>query len=161
MAPALFVCLHNAGRSQMSAALFERYAQGRHHALSAGTAPGDRVHPEVVQVMRELDIDLADRTPQLLTRDLAEQADVVVTMGCGDACPYIPGKRYLDWDLTDPKGLPIDQVREIRDDIAERTEALVADLDESVTDRLFPLLGDPGPNLGRRPVTVVCRYRTG
>jgi protein-tyrosine-phosphatase len=129
MAAALFVCLHNAGRSQMSAALFERAADGRHRALSAGTTPGDRVHPEVVEVMRELGVDLADRTPQLLTRELAEQADVVVTMGCGDACPYIPGKRYLDWDLTDPKGLPIDQVREIRDDIAERTAALVADLD--------------------------------
>ena len=129
MATALFVCLHNAGRSQMSAALFERAAAGRHHALSAGTTPGDRVHPEVVEVMRELGIDLADRTPQLLTRDLAEQADVVVTMGCGDACPYIPGKRYLDWDLTDPKGLPIDEVREIRDDIARRVEALVAELD--------------------------------
>ena len=129
MAIALFVCLHNAGRSQMSAALFERAAAGRHRALSAGTTPGDRVHPEVVEVMRELGIDLADRTPQLLTDELAEQADVVVTMGCGDACPYIPGKRYLDWDLTDPKGLPIDQVRAIRDDIAERVEHLVIELD--------------------------------
>ena len=127
---ALFVCLHNAGRSQMSAALFERAAAGRHHALSAGTTPGDRVHPEVVEVMRELDIDLADRTPQLLTRELAERADVVVSMGCGDACPYIPGKRYLDWDLTDPKGLPIEQVREIRDDIAQRVTALVEPLDD-------------------------------
>ena len=129
MPTALFVCLHNAGRSQMSAALFERAAAGRHRALSAGTTPGDRVHPEVVEVMRELDIDLADRKPQLLTRELAEQADVVVTMGCGDACPYIPGKRYLDWDLTDPKGLAIDQVRRIRDDIAERVEQLVIELD--------------------------------
>src|SRR3954451_23090127 len=117
MGTALFVCLHNAGRSQMSAALFERAAHGRHHALSAGTTPGDRVHPEVVAVMRELDIDLAGRTPRLLTRDLAERADVVVTMGCGDECPYIPGRRYLDWDLTDPKGLPADQVRAIRDEI--------------------------------------------
>jgi protein-tyrosine-phosphatase len=131
MATALFVCLHNAGRSQMSAALFERAVNGRHHALSAGTTPGDRVHPEVVEVMRELDIDLADRTPQLLTRELAEQADVVVTMGCGDACPYIPGKRYLDWELTDPKGLPVDQVRDIRDDIAQRIETLVAELNDA------------------------------
>jgi arsenate reductase len=129
MATALFVCLHNAGRSQMSAALFERAASRRHQALSAGTTPADHVHPEVVDVMRELDIDLADRTPQLLTLELAEQADVVVTMGCGDACPYIPGKRYVDWDLSDPKGLPIDQVRAIRDDIAARIELLVGDLD--------------------------------
>jgi arsenate reductase (thioredoxin) len=129
VATALFVCLHNAGRSQMSAALFERAAGGRHRALSAGTTPADRVHPEVVEVMRELGIDLADRTPQLLTRELAEQADVVVTMGCGDQCPYIPGKRYVDWQLTDPKDLPIDQVRTIRDDIARRVEVLATELD--------------------------------
>jgi arsenate reductase (thioredoxin) len=128
MATALFVCLHNAGRSQMSQALFERAAEGRHRALSAGTTPGDRVHPVVVEVMRELDIDLADRTPRALTRELAEQADVVVTMGCGDECPYIPGKRYIDWDLTDPKGRPVDEVRGIRDDIASRVEALAAEL---------------------------------
>jgi len=128
MATVLFVCLQNAGRSQMSAALFERAAQGRHHALSAGTTPADRVHPEVVEVMRELGIDLSERTPQLLTRDLAERADVVVTMGCGDACPYIPGKRYIDWDLSDPAGLPIDQVRAIGDDIATRIEALATEL---------------------------------
>ncbi len=133
MATALFVCLHNAGRSQMSAALFERAASGRHRALSAGTTPGDRVHPEVVTVMRELGIDLAGRTPQHLTRELAEQADVVVTMGCGDECPYIPGKRYLDWDLTDPKGLPQDEVRVIRDDIARRVDDLVAELDRAPT----------------------------
>jgi arsenate reductase (thioredoxin) len=129
MATALFVCLHNAGRSQMSAALFEQAAAGRHRALSAGTTPAERVHPEVVEVMRELGIDLADRTPQLLTRKLAEQADVVVTMGCGDACPFIPGKRYHDWDLADPKGQPLDIVRVTRDEIAERVRALVAELD--------------------------------
>ena len=128
MARVLFVCLHNAGRSQMSAALFERAAGGRHRALSAGTTPGDRVHPEVVEVMRELGVDLADRTPQRLTTELAERADVVVTMGCGDACPYIPGKRYLDWDLRDPKGLELAEIRAIRDDIAHRTEALAAEL---------------------------------
>jgi arsenate reductase len=128
MATALFVCLHNAGRSQMSAALFERAARGRHDALSAGTMPADRVHPEVVDVMRELDIDIADRKPQLLTRALAERADVVVTMGCGDACPYIPGKRHIDWELTDPKGLPVDQVRAIRDEIAARVERLAPEL---------------------------------
>ena len=129
MATALFVCLHNAGRSQMSAALFERAAGGRHRALSAGTTPGDRVHPEVVTVMDELGIDLRDRTPRLLTRELAEEADVVVTMGCGDECPYIPGKRYVDWDLADPKGRPLDEVRATRDDIAARVEALAAELD--------------------------------
>ena len=128
MATALFVCLHNAGRSQMSAALFERAAAGRHHALSAGTTPGERVHPEVVEVMRELGIDLSDRIPQKLTRELAEQADVVVTMGCGDERPYIPGKRYIDWDLPDPKGRPIDEVRATRDDIARRVDALLDEL---------------------------------
>jgi arsenate reductase len=126
---ALFVCLHNAGRSQMSAALFERTAGGRHQALSAGTTPAERVHPEVVEVMREVGIDLSDRTPRRLTTELAEQADVVVTMGCGDECPYIPGRRYLDWDLEDPKGRPLDEVRATRDDIARRVDALVAELD--------------------------------
>jgi arsenate reductase len=129
MATALYVCLHNTGRSQMSAALFERASGGRHRALSAGTTPGDRVHPEVVEVMRELDIDLAGRTPTALTPELAEQADVVVTMGCGDACPFIPGKRYLDWELEDPKGRPVEEVRATRDDIAARVEALIAELD--------------------------------
>jgi len=127
MASVLFVCLHNAGRSQMSQALFERAGGGRHTALSAGTTPAEHVHPEVVEVMGELGIDLSDRRPQLLTRELAEQADVVVTMGCGDACPYIPGKRYIDWDLPDPKGRPLEEVRAIREDIARRIEELLAD----------------------------------
>ena len=131
MATALFVCLHNAGRSQMSQALFERAAGDRHTALSAGTRPGDRVHPEVVEVMRELDIDLAGRRPRALTRELAEQADVVVTMGCGDECPYIPGKRYVDWDLDDPKGRPVEEVRATRDEIERRVSALVGELDAS------------------------------
>lgn len=129
MATALFVCLHNAGRSQMSQALFERAAEGRHRALSAGTTPAKRVHPEVVEVMRELGIELADREPKLLTRELAEQADVVVTMGCGDECPYIPGRRYLDWELEDPKGRPLDEVRATRDDIDRRVRELVEELD--------------------------------
>ena len=129
MATALFVCLHNAGRSQMSQALFERAAGDRHQARSAGTTPGDRVHPAVVDVMRELGIDLADRVPRKLTRELAEQADVVVTMGCGDECPYIPGKRYVDWDLEDPHGQPVNKVRATRDDIAQRVDALVSVLD--------------------------------
>lgn len=127
----LFVCLHNAGRSQMSAALFERAAAGRHRAESAGTTPGDRVHPEVVEVMNELDIDLSQKKPQLLTTELAEAADVVVTMGCGDACPYIPGKRYIDWNLPDPKDRPIADVRRLRDDIQRRVEQLAYELDES------------------------------
>jgi arsenate reductase (thioredoxin) len=130
MAHALFVCLHNAGRSQMSQALFERAAAGRHTAASAGTQPGERVHPQVVEAMRELGIDLSDRTPKALTRELAEEADVVVTMGCGDECPYIPGKRYIDWDLQDPAGLPLEQVRAIRDDIARRTAELGSQLDD-------------------------------
>ncbi len=129
MSIVLFVCLHNAGRSQISQALFERAADGRHSALSAGTTPGERVHPEVVEVMNELGIDLADRNPQLLTRDLAQQADIVITMGCGDQCPYIPGKRYVDWDLPDPKGRPLSEVREIRDDIAARVQTLLDELD--------------------------------
>jgi protein-tyrosine-phosphatase len=128
MATALFVCLHNAGRSQMSQALFERAAAGRHRALSAGTTPGERVHPEVVEVMRELGIDLARRKPQRLTTELAQQADVIVTMGCGDECPYIPGKRYVDWDLPDPKGRPIEEVRATRDEITRRVEALLLEL---------------------------------
>ena len=129
MAKALFVCRQNAGRSQMSAALFERAAGGRHRALSAGTTPAERVHPEVVDVMREVGIDVAGRVPRRLTRELAEEADVVVTMGCGDECPYIPGKRYVDWDLEDPAGRPLDEVRATRDEIERRVAALVADLD--------------------------------
>jgi len=128
MASVLFVCLHNAGRSQMSQALFERAAAGRHTALSAGTTPADRVHPEVIEVMREIGLDLADRRPQLLTHELSVQADIIVTMGCGDECPYIPNKRYIDWDLPDPKGRPLPEVRATRDDIARRVEQLVTDL---------------------------------
>ncbi len=128
MARVLFVCLHNAGRSQMSEALFERAADGRHEARSAGTTPAERVHPEVVDVMRELDVDLSDRVPRRLTPELAEWADVVVTMGCGDECPYVPGRRYLDWDLPDPKGRPTEEVRAIRNDIASRVGALLRDL---------------------------------
>ena len=133
MATVLFVCLHNAGRSQMSAALFEQAAQGRHHAVSAGSEadPAGQVHPPVVEVMRELGIDLADRRPQRLSPELAQQADVVVTMGCGDACPFIPGKRYIDWELPDPKGRPLDEVRATRDDIAARVQQLVDELDHA------------------------------
>ena len=149
MATALFVCLHNAGRSQMSAALFERAAGGRHRALSAGSEadPEGRVHPQVVEVMHELGIDLSDRRPQRLSRELAQQADVVVTMGCGDSCPYIPGKRYLDWDLEDPKDRPLDDVRATRDEIARRVRELVAQLDSGTEHRssgAAPAGRDPG-----------------
>jgi arsenate reductase len=129
MARVLFVCLHNAGRSQMSRALFERAAAGRHEAACAGTRPAKRVHPEVVEAMAEVGVDLSGHTPRQLDERLARWADVVVTMGCGDECPYIPGKRYIDWDLPDPKGRPLDEVRRIRDEIAARVEKLVAELD--------------------------------
>jgi arsenate reductase len=112
----------------MSQALFERAAGTRHQAASAGTHPAERVHPQVVEAMRELGIDISQETPKLLTRDQAEWADVVVTMGCGDECPYIPGKRYIDWDLPDPAGMPLERVRSVRDDIARRVSALVAEL---------------------------------
>jgi len=115
----------------MSEALFERDAGGLHEARSAGTSPADHVHENVVTVMREEGIDLSDRTPQLLTTDLAQWADVVITMGCGDACPVIPGKRYIDWDLRDPSGLPIADVRAIRDDIATRVGLLLESLDRN------------------------------
>jgi arsenate reductase len=126
----LFVCLHNAGRSQMSEALFRLVADGRHEARSAGSTPAERVHSEVVAAMRELGVDVSHRTPHKLDQADAEWADVVVTMGCGDACPYIPGKRYIDWDLPDPKGRPLDEVRAIRDDIRARVEALAAELED-------------------------------
>jgi arsenate reductase len=131
MARVLFVCLHNAGRSQMSEALFTRAAGGRHEARSAGTTPGRAVHREVVEAMRELDIDLADRVPRKLSDEDAHWANVVVTMGCGDECPLIPGRRYLDWDLEDPKGRPIEEVRATRDEIAGRVGELLAELDRS------------------------------
>jgi arsenate reductase len=131
MSTVLFLCRQNAGRSQISQALFEHAAGDRHRALSAGTTPATHVHPEVVEVMRELGIDLADRTPQPLTQDLAAQADVVVTMGCGDECPFIPGKRYIDWDLTDPSGRPLEQVRAIRDEIDQRVHALLRELPDA------------------------------
>ena len=124
----LFVCLQNAGRSQMSEALFARAAGAAHDARSAGTTPADRVHPEVVEVMRELDVDLEGRVPQRLTVELAEWADVVVTMGCGDACPFVPGVRYLDWELEDPHGRSVDDVRATRDEIERRVRRLVDEL---------------------------------
>jgi arsenate reductase len=128
MSRVVFACLHNAGRSQMAEALFERAAGGRHEARSAGTQPAERVHPEVATAMRELGVDLAGRVPRRLERADAEWADVVVTMGCGDECPYVPGKRYVDWELPDPAGRPIGEVRRIRDEIARWVDELVAEL---------------------------------
>ena len=132
MSHVLFVCLHNAGRSQISQALFERAARGRHTAESAGSVadPDGSVHPEVVTVMQESGIDLSGRRPQRLSDELAQRADVVVTMGCGDTCPYIPGKRYIDWDLPDPKGQPVEAVRALREEIGRRVDALISELDQ-------------------------------
>lgn len=134
MSHVLFVCVHNAGRSQMSRALFERQAAGRHSADSAGTSPAAAIHPNVREALGEVGADLAGRTPQLLTHDLAERADVIVTMGCGDQCPYIPGKRYVDWDLPDPNGESLAVVRGIRDRIADLVRELIAELDREVAD---------------------------
>jgi arsenate reductase len=129
MSRVLFVCKQNAGRSQMSDALFQRAAQGRHESRSAGTRPAEQVHPVVAEALRELGIDISGNRPQMLTDDLAQWADLVVTMGCGDECPYIPEKRYIDWDLLDPADLPIEQVRLVRDDIEARVTDLVRELD--------------------------------
>jgi arsenate reductase len=128
MARVLFVCVHNAGRSQMPAALFNRVAKARHEARSAGTHPGESVHPQVVEAMKEVGIDLSTAQPQ----KLQEWADVVVTMGCGDECPFIPGKRYLDWELADPHDMDVAEVRVLRDEIEGRVEALVRELDHGV-----------------------------
>jgi arsenate reductase len=125
----LFVCVQNAGRSQIAQALFERTAAGRHEARSAGSRPAEHVHREVVDAMRELGIDVAERMPHRLDRTDLDWADHVVTMGCGDECPVVPGKRYQDWELPDPAGRPLEEVRSIRDEIAERVQVLVSELD--------------------------------
>ena len=128
MKTVIFACVHNAGRSQMAAAFFNKLADpSKARALSAGTTPGDRVHPEVVAVMKEEAIDLSSARPQKLTTELAGEAQLLITMGCGDECPYVPGLRRDDWPLDDPKGQPVERVRAIRDDIRARVEALVAD----------------------------------
>ena len=124
----LFVCVRNAGRSQMSEALFERAADGRHAARSAGSSPAAHVHPEVVTALAEIGIDVSANIPRRLERADAEWADVVVTMGCGDACPVVPGVRYVDWELDDPAGRPLDEVRAIRDEIDRRVTALAREL---------------------------------
>ena len=124
----LFVCVHNAGRSQMAAALLDRYAQGRVIVRSAGSTPADEVNPVVVTAMQEIGIDISTAFPKPLTDHAVEASDVVITMGCGDACPIFPGKRYLDWDLPDPSGKPLDEVRPIRDEIDRRVRALADEL---------------------------------
>jgi arsenate reductase len=124
----LFVCMHNAGRSQMASALLERYATGRVVVRSAGSTPADEINPSVVDVMAEVGINLSEAVPKLLTTQAVERSDVVVTMGCGDACPVFPGKRYLDWELDDPAGKTVDEVRSIRDQIDERVKSLVNEL---------------------------------
>ena len=124
----LFVCVHNAGRSQMAAALLESKARGRIEVRSAGSEPADQLNPAVVEAMAELGIDLTTERPKLLTEDAVRAADVVITMGCGDACPLFPGKQYLDWDLDDPAGEALDTVRPIRDEIDRRVRALADEL---------------------------------
>jgi protein-tyrosine-phosphatase len=126
----IFACVHNAGRSQMAAAFFNSLAHTEDvQAESAGTQPGERVHHEVVEVMKEVGIDLKNAKPQLLTEQLAESAELLVTMGCGETCPYIPGLKRVDWPLEDPKGQPLEKVRQIRDEIKKRVESLISELD--------------------------------
>jgi len=124
----LFVCTHNAGRSQMAAALLDHQATGRVRVTSAGSQPADQLNPAVVQAMAEIGLDISHEFPKPLTTDKVQAADVVITMGCGDACPVHPGKRYLDWDLPDPAGLDLDAVRPIRDEIDRRVRQLLAEL---------------------------------
>ena len=126
----LFVCTHNAGRSQMAAALLDREAAGRVRVTSSGTQPADEVNPAVAEAMAEIGIDIARQIPRRLSTGQVEAADIVITMGCGDACPVYPGKRYLDWDLPDPAGLSVAEVRPIRDEIQDRVANLIAQLIE-------------------------------
>ena len=125
----LFVCVHNAGRSQMAAVLTAHLGKGRVSVRSAGSAPANEINPRVIEAIAELGLDLSREFPKPLSDDALRAADVVITMGCGDACPFFPGKRYLDWEVADPAGQPIERVREIRDDIRARVEALLTELD--------------------------------
>ena len=124
----LFVCVHNAGRSQMAAALLDHHAAGRITVRSAGSQPADHLNPAVVSAMAEIDLDISQERPKPLTDEAGQAADVMVTMGCGDTCPLYPGKRHLDWDLPDPAGQPVEVVRAIRDDIERRVQTLIHDL---------------------------------
>lgn len=129
----LFVCVHNAGRSQMAAALLDHHAAGRVRVRSAGSTPADKINPAVVTVLTEIGIDLTREFPKPLTEDAVHAADVVITMGCGDTCPVYPGKRYLDWDVPDPAGLAAEEVRAIRDEIDQRVRHLLSDLSQQPT----------------------------
>jgi len=123
----IFACIHNAGRSQMAAAWFNALADASQaRAISAGTNPGTRVHPEVLEAMREVGIDLSQQTPQRLTEELARESQMLITMGCGEQCPVVPGLKRDDWPLEDPKGKPVERVREIRDEVRERVQGLIA-----------------------------------
>ncbi len=124
----LFVCIHNAGRSQMAAGYMRELSGGAVEVRSGGSEPGDQINPMAIQAMAEEGIDISQAVPQLMTTEQVKDSDVVITMGCGDVCPIFPGKRYEDWELTDPKGKPIDEVRPIRDDIKARVQALLAEL---------------------------------
>ena len=124
----LFVCVHNAGRSQMAAGLLQRKAGDRVSVLSAGTEPADQINPAVVEAMNEVGIDISAERPKKLEDGMVREADVVITMGCGDACPIYPGKRYEDWDLEDPSGKDVETVRGIRDEISKRVDALISEL---------------------------------
>jgi arsenate reductase len=126
----LFVCVHNAGRSQMAAGLVKLRSEGRVHVRSAGSAPGDEINPAVIQVMSEIGVDMTEEFPKPLTDEVVRAADVVITMGCGDACPIYPGKRYEDWELEDPAGESVETVRRIRDEIDRRVQRLIAELEE-------------------------------
>ena len=126
----LFVCVHNAGRSQMAAGLVKLRSEGRVHVRSAGSAPGDEINPAVIQVMSEIGVDMTEEFPKPLTDEVVRAADVVITMGCGDACPIYPGKRYEDWELEDPAGETVETVRRIRDEIDRRVQRLIAELEE-------------------------------
>lgn len=126
MLKVIFACVHNAGRSQMAAAFFNQMAAPtKAQAVSAGTNPGERVHPEVLAAMKEVGIDLSDATPRKLTDEMADEADMLITMGCGEQCPYVPGLLREDWPLRDPKGLPMDEVRAIRDEVEQRVRLLI------------------------------------
>jgi arsenate reductase len=151
MKTVLFACIHNAGRSQMAAALFGLAADpAKARAVSAGTEPGPRVHPEVLAAMKELGVDLSEATPRKLTRELAAEAELLITMGCGEACPAVPGLKTEDWPLEDPKGKPIERVREIRDEVRRRVEGLAVRLGcANPSVRAAPPV--PPPAAGARP----------
>ncbi|MFF8628511.1 arsenate reductase ArsC [Streptomyces werraensis] len=129
LASVLFVCVHNAGRSQMAAGFLSHLAGDRVEVRSAGSVPGDQVNPAAVEAMREVGIDISTATPKILTTDAVRASDYVITMGCGDSCPVFPGKRYLDWTLEDPAGLGVEAVRPIREEIRARVEALISQID--------------------------------